>query len=651
MSKLNITLPDKTVLEAAQGTTVAQIAAQIGPGLAKAALAGRVNGQLVDLSFAIEADVAIEIITSRSPEALEILRHTTAHVLAQAVRHIYGEKVQYTIGPALTDDFQYGFYYDFDLPKPIATDDLPAIEKEMAKIIKQNLPLQRFQLDPDQAKQRFTQLGQSYKTEMIDDLLRDDQLSMVSLYEQGDFTDLCRGPHLPSTSRVGPFKLLSVAGAYWRGDANNKMLTRIYGSAFFDKKQLNAHLEKLEKARKQDHRVLGKQLELFSIHEDIGPGLIHWHPKAGMVRHLVESFWKEEHLKRGYQIVYTPHIASQRIYETSGHLEKYGDMMYSPMDIDGTNYYLKPMNCPGHIRIYQTRPHSYRELPIRYCELGTVYRYEPTGTLHGMLRVRGFTQDDSHIFCTPDQLANEVGGVLELADFMLKSFGYTHSVYLATRPEKYLGTEAQWDFATNALIQALESRAISYEIDPGGGVFYAPKIDPKINDSLGRQWQGPTIQVDLNLPSADRFGISYVGSDNAEHEVIMIHRTVLGSMERFVGGLIEHFAGAFPLWLAPVQVAVLPVSDKSIEYAQNVHQKLLNAGLRSELNQTADTVSAKIRQTTLDKVPYMLILGAKEAQTDRLALRDRIKGDLGIIALDEFLCRCQNEIDCKGLTL
>ncbi len=484
MSKLNITLPDKTVLEAAQGTTVAQIAAQIGPGLAKAALAGRVNGQLVDLSFAIEADVAIEIITSRSPEALEILRHTTAHVLAQAVRHIYGEKVQYTIGPALTDDFQYGFYYDFDLPKPIATDDLPAIEKEMAKIIKQNLPLQRFQLDPDQAKQRFTQLGQSYKTEMIDDLLRDDQLSMVSLYEQGDFTDLCRGPHLPSTSRVGPFKLLSVAGAYWRGDANNKMLTRIYGSAFFDKKQLNAHLEKLEKARKQDHRVLGKQLELFSIHEDIGPGLIHWHPKAGMVRHLVESFWKEEHLKRGYQIVYTPHIASQRIYETSGHLEKYGDMMYSPMDIDGTNYYLKPMNCPGHIRIYQTRPHSYRELPIRYCELGTVYRYEPTGTLHGMLRVRGFTQDDSHIFCTPDQLANEVGGVLELADFMLKSFGYTHSVYLATRPEKYLGTEAQWDFATHALIQALESRDLSCEIDPGGGVFYAHNIDLKINDSL-----------------------------------------------------------------------------------------------------------------------------------------------------------------------
>ena len=647
---MNITLPDNTVIEAEKGTTVAGIAAQIGPGLAKAALAGRIDGKLVDLAFAIEADAAIEIITSRSPEALEILRHTTAHVLAQAVRNIYGKDVQYTIGPALTDDFQYGFYYDFELPKPLATEDLPAIEKEMAKIVEQGLPLGRAELEPDQAKQRFTQLGQCYKAEMIDDLVRDEQVSAVSLYEQGDFTDLCRGPHLPTTGRVGPFKLLSVAGAYWRGDANNKMLTRIYGTAFFDKKELNAHIEKLEKARKQDHRFLGKQLELFSMHDDIGPGLVHWHPKAGMVRHIIESFWKEEHLKRGYQIVYTPHIASQRIYETSGHLEKYGEMMYSPMDIDGTNYYLKPMNCPGHIRIFQTRPHSYRELPIRYCELGTVYRYEPTGTLHGMLRVRCFTQDDSHIFCTPDQLSNEVGGVLELADFMLKSFGYTYSVYLATRPEKYLGTEQQWDFATKSLVQALESREISYEVDPGGGVFYAPKIDLKVNDSLGRQWQGPTIQVDLNLPSADRFGINYVGTDNAEHEVIMIHRTVLGSMERFVGGLIEHFAGAFPLWLAPVQVAVLPVSDKFIEYARGVHEKLLAAGLRSELNQTADTVSAKIRQATLDKVPYMLILGAKEAQANNLALRDRAEGDLGIIGLDEFVLRCQNEICCKGLT-
>jgi threonyl-tRNA synthetase len=485
---------------------------------------------------------------------------------------------------------------------------------------------------------------------MIDDLLRDQQLPTLSLYEQGDFTDLCRGPHLPSTGRVGPFKLLAVAGAYWRGDAANKMLTRIYGSAFFDKKQLTAHLDKLEKARKQDHRVLGRQLELFSVHEDIGPGLIHWHPKAGLIRYLIESFWHQEHLKRGYQIVYTPHIASERIFQISGHLEKYAEMMYSPMDIDGQNYYLKPMNCPGHIRIYQTRPHSYRELPLRYCELGTVYRYEPTGTLHGMLRVRGFTQDDSHIFCTPEQLADEVGGVLELADYMLKSFGYTYSVYLATRPDNFLGTEAQWDFAIKALAQALESRSISYEIDPGGGVFYAPKIDLKVNDSLGRQWQGPTIQVDLNLPSADRFNITYVAPDNAEHEVIMIHRTVLGSMERFVGGLIEHFAGAFPLWLAPVQVAVLPVSQKFSEYAKAVHQKLLSAGLRSELNHTADTLSAKIRQATLEKIPYMLILGAKEAQANRLALRERTRGDLGTIALDEFLRRCQNEINCKGLT-
>ena len=643
-----VTLPDKSVLEVAPGSTIAELAAQIGPGLAKAALAGRVDGRLLDLSFPLQNDSAVEIVTPKDPAALEIFRHTTSHVMAQAVRRLYGNEVQYTIGPALVDDFQYGFYYDFDLPQAITADDLPAIEKEMAKIVSEDIPIKCLELTPQQAKQRFSALGQSYKAEMIDDLVRDERVSTLSLYEQGDFVDMCRGPHLPSTGRLGPFKLLSAAGAYWRGDSANKMLTRIYGSAFLDKKDLTAHLEKLEQARKRDHRHLGRQLEFFSVHEDIGPGLIHWHPKAGMVRHLVESFWKEEHLRRGYQIVYTPHIASARIYETSGHLEKYAEMMYSPMDIDGRDYYLKPMNCPGHIRIYQTRPHSYRELPLRYCELGTVYRYEPAGTLHGMLRVRGFTQDDSHIFCTPEQLSGEVGGVLELADYMLKSFGYTYSVYLATRPEKYLGTEAQWDFATEALVQALKAANISYEIDPGGGVFYAPKIDLKVNDSLGRQWQGPTIQVDLNLPSADRFKITYVGADNAEHEVIMIHRTVLGSMERFVGGLIEHFAGAFPLWLAPVQVVVLPISEKFSEYAGQTHENLLQVNLRSQLNSTSDTISAKIREATLEKIPYMLVVGAKEATAEKVAVRHRSQGDLGSMALDEFVQRCQDEIKCKG---
>ncbi len=645
---LKITLPDKSVLQAAKGTTLAQLAAKIGPRLAKAALAARIDGRLVDLSCPIEADAAVEIITAKYPDALEILRHTVAHIMAQAVRHIYGQQVQYTIGPPLTDDFQYGFYYDFDLPQTITSDDLPAIEKEMAEIIKQDLPIQRLELDPDAAKQRFAELGQAYKTEMIDDLLCDQQLPTLSLYEQGDFTDLCRGPHLPSTGRVGPFKLLSVAGAYWRGDAANKMLTRIYGSAFFDKKQLAAHLDKLEKARKQDHRVLGRQLELFSVHEDIGPGLIHWHPKAGLIRHLIESFWQQEHLKRGYQIVYTPHIASERIFEISGHLEKYAEIMYSPMDIDGTDYYLRPMNCPGHYMIYLNRPRSYRDLPIRYGELGTVYRYEPSGTLHGMLRVRGFTQDDAHTFCTPEQLPDELDLVLELMDFMMKSFAYEYKAYLATRPEKSLGTDEEWEWATNELAAALKRRGLEYEIDEGGGVFYAPKIDIKLIDSLGREWQGPTHQVDLQ--AAKRFDLSYIGSDNTPHKPVVIHRTVLGSMERFVGGLIEHFAGAFPLWLAPVQVAVLPVSQKFSEYAKAVHQKLLSAGLRSELNHTADTLSAKIRQATLEKIPYMLILGAKEAQANRLALRERTRGDLGTIALDEFLCRCQNEINCKGLT-
>ena len=645
---LRVTLPDKSVLEVAAGSSLAQLAAQIGPGLAKAALAARVDGQLVDLSYPLQTDSAVEIVTSKDAAALEILRHTASHVMAQAVRRLYGNEVQYTIGPALVDDFQYGFYYDFDLLQSITADDLPAIEKEMAKIVSEDIPIKRLELTPQQAKQRFSALAQSYKAEMIDDLVRDEHVSTLSLYEQGDFVDMCRGPHLPSTGRLGPFKLLSAAGAYWRGDSANKMLTRIYGSAFLDRKDLDAHLDKLEQARKRDHRHLGRQLGFFSVHEDIGPGLIHWHPKAGMVRHLVESFWKEEHLRRGYQIVYTPHIASARIYETSGHLEKYAEMMYSPMDIDGRDYYLKPMNCPGHIRIYQTRPHSYRELPLRYCELGTVYRYEPAGTLHGMLRVRGFTQDDSHIFCTPEQLSSEVGGVLELADYMLKSFGYTYSVYLATRPEKYLGTQAQWDFATQALPQALDARNISYEIDPGGGVFYAPKIDLKVNDSLGRQWQGPTIQVDLNLPSDDRFKIAYVGPDNAEHEVIMIHRTVLGSMERFVGGLIEHFAGAFPLWLAPVQVVVLPISEKFSEYAAQTHQNLLQGNLRSQLISTSDTISAKIREATLEKIPYMLVVGAKEVSAKKVAVRHRSQGDLGSMGLDEFIQRCQDEIKRKG---
>ena len=641
-----VTLPDKSVLEVPPGATLADLAKQIGPGLAKAALAARIDGRLVDMSCPIETDVAVQIVTARDPSALEVLRHTAAHVLAQAVRRIYGQQVQYSIGPPLTEDFQYGFYYDFDLPQTITTDDLAAIEKEMAKIVKEDISIKRLELEPEKAKERFSELGQSYKNEMIDDLRRDEQVQMVSLYEQGDFLDLCRGPHLPSTGKLGQFKLLAVAGAYWRGDSNNKMLTRIYGSAFFDKKDLAAHLEKLEKARKQDHRFLGRQLDLFSVHQDIGPGLIHWHPKAGMVRHLVETFWKEEHLKRGYQLVYTPHIGSERIFHISGHLEKYSEMMYSPMDIDGTDYYLKPMNCPGHYMIYLSHPRSYRGLPIRYGELGTVYRYEPSGTLHGMLRVRGFTQDDAHTFCTPEQLGGELDLILELMDFMMRSFAYKYKAYLATRPEKSLGTDEEWAWATKELADALTRRGLKYEVEEGGGVFYAPKIDIKLIDSLGREWQGPTHQVDLQ--AAKRFNLTYIGSDDLPHEPIVIHRTVLGSMERFVGGLIEHFAGAFPLWLAPVQVAVLPISDKLSDYAGQVHDGLLKANLRSQLNPTADTISAKIRQATLEKTPYMLVVGAREAQGQQVSVRHRSEGDLGRMSLDAFIRRCQDEVNCKG---
>jgi threonyl-tRNA synthetase len=447
---------------------------------------------------------------------------------------------------------------------------------------------------------------------------------------------------VPDTGKLKVFKLLSVAGSYFRGDAKNKMLQRIYGTAFFTKEDLAKHLERLAEAEKRDHRRLGRELELFSVHEDIGAGLILWHPKLGMVRHLVETFWKEEHLKRGYQIVYTPHIASERIYKKSGHLEKYAEMMYAPMDIDGTPYYVKPMNCPGHIAMYQVRPRSYRELPVRMCELGTVYRYEPAGTLTGMLRVRGFTQDDSHIFCTPEQAEDEVVGVLDLVAYMMGAFEYTCSYYLATRPTKHLGTVEEWDRATAALRGALERRGIRYEVDEGGGVFYAPKIDVRIADSLGREWQGPTIQLDLNLPK--RFQVEYVGPDNKPHEAIMIHRTVLGSMERFIGGLIEHVGGAFPLWLAPEQVRVLPITDKQQVYAELVAGKLKVEGMRAGLDGRAETVGAKIRDATMEKVPYMLIVGAKEAESSSVSVRARTGGDLGSSTLADFIARAQSEI-------
>ncbi|MBI2864562.1 MAG: threonine--tRNA ligase [Chloroflexi bacterium] len=570
--------------------------------------------------------------TVETKDYLERMRHSASHIMAQAVSDLYpGTKL--AIGPAIED----GFYYDLDVPRPITPEDLGAIEKKMREIVNANLPFVREEVSKDEAKQIFS--GQQYKLELIEELPEDS----ISTYRQGEFVDLCRGPHVDSTGEVKAFKLLSVAGAYWRGDEHSPMLQRIYGTAFPTDSDLEAHLQKLAEAVRRDHRRLGKDLDMFSVHDEIGPGLILWHPRGARVRTLIEDFWRAEHDKRGYEPVYTPHIASERIYAISGHLENYAENMYSPMDIDTMPYRVKPMNCPGHILIYKSRLRSYRELPIRYAELGTVYRYERSGVLHGMLRVRGFTQDDSHIFCTPEQLTDEIIGVLDLMDHMMKTFGYTYSAYLATRPDKHLGTDEMWERATNGLRQALQRRGMSYEVDPGGGVFYGPKIDIKLWDALGREWQGPTVQLDLNLP--ERFDVNYIGADGAEHRVVMIHRTVLGSMERFIGGLIEHYAGAFPVWLAPTQATVIPIADRHLDFAKGVGDRLRAAGLRAEVDARAERMALKIRDAQLQKIPYMLVVGDQEVTANSVSVRLRSGENLGATPVDEFIAIAKKAVE------
>ncbi|MBM4045467.1 MAG: threonine--tRNA ligase, partial [Planctomycetes bacterium] len=617
-----VTLPDGSVREYQDGTTVGEIANDIGSKLGKAAIAGKVDGQLVDLVYRVQRDAPVSIITDDSPEGLDILRHSASHIMAEAVGHLF-PGIKFGIGPSIED----GFYYDFDVKEPFTQDDLAKIEAEMKRIIEADLPFQRSEMSRAEASRRMEERGQAYKVELLRDLPEE----VASFYAHGDFVDLCRGPHIPKAGRIKAFKLLSVAGAYWRGRETNPMLQRIYGTAFATKRDLDAYLAKIEEAKRRDHRVLGKALDLYSVHEEVGPGLVHWHPKGALVRHLIESFWKDEHLRRGYQLVYTPHIASERIYRISGHLENYAENMYAAMDIEGQPYRLKPMNCPGHIMIYKTALRSYRDLPLRYAELGTVYRYERSGVLHGMLRVRGFTQDDSHIFCTREQLPNEVAALLDLVDYMMKAFGYTYNLKLSTRPEKSLGTDEEWEWSTGALRQALEMRGAKYVVDEGAGVFYAPKIDVVLLDALGNEWQGPTIQVDLNLPK--RFHTTYVGPDGAEHETVIVHRTVLGSMERFIAGLIEHFAGAFPLWLAPVQVEVMPITDAQSAYAQEVTQRLLAEGFRAHGDLRNEKIGFKIREATLAKVPYMLVVGDREVAQKKVAVRSRKSGDEGAAEL------------------
>ncbi|HEY87679.1 MAG TPA: threonine--tRNA ligase [Dehalococcoidia bacterium] len=555
---------------------------------------------------------------------LEITRHSGAHVMAEAVQSIFPD-AKFGIGPAIEN----GFYYDFGLPHPLTPDDLPLIETKMNEIIAANVPFASQEVTKEEARRLFA--SQPYKLELIDEIPDE----KVSLYQQGSFVDLCRGPHVRSTGEIKAFKLVSIAGAYWRGDEHRLMLQRIYGVAFETKKALAEYLKRLEEAAKRDHRKLGKELDLFSIHDEAGPGLVHWHPKGAIIRRLIEDFWRDEHIKRGYDIVYTPHIAKLDLWKTSGHWEFYHDYLYSPMEVEGQEYIIKPMNCLGHILIYKTKVRSYRELPLRYAELGTVYRYERSGVLHGLSRVRGFTQDDAHIFCRFDQLEDEVVGVLDLARFMMNTFGFTnYQVLLATRPEKYAGSAEVWEEATEILGRALARLNINYNIDPGEGVFYGPKIDIKLENALGRAWQGPTIQVDFNLPQ--RFDVTYIGEDGKEHLVAMVHRTVLGSMERFVASLIEHYGGVFPVWLAPLQVMVIPVADRHLDYAYKLESQLRSKGVRVGVDARSERLNLKIRQAQLDKVPYMLVVGDKEVANSTISVRLRSEEQLPSQSLDDF---------------
>jgi len=592
----------------------------------------------IDIAEIAEMDMAVDPEDQRAYE-LARMRHSAAHLMAEAVQEMF-PAARFGIGPAIEN----GFYYDFDLPRPLTPDDLKQIEQRMRSHKKKNEVFERKEVSREQALDIFG--GDPYKVELIEGFPTGET---ISTYQQGDFLDLCRGPHVSSTRDIGAFKLQSIAGAYWRGDEKRPMLQRIYGTAWPTQEELDDYLHMLEEAQKRDHRRLGKDLDLFSVSEEIGPGLILWHPKGAMIRYLVEQFEHQEQFARGYDLVYTPHIASEKIYRKSGHLETYAENMYSPMSIEEVDYYLKPMNCPGHIMIYKNSVHSYRELPIRLAELGTVYRYERSGTLHGMLRVRGFTQDDSHIFCTREQVVEEIGGVIDLAIHMADVFGYRFETYLGTKPEKAIGEDDVWDEAIDALKQALEIRGLSYKLDEGEGAFYGPKIDIKWLDALGRAWTGPTIQVDFNLP--ERFDVNYIAEDGGRHRVAMIHRTLLGSMERFVGGLVEHYAGAFPAWLAPQQVSIIPITDDQYPFSEKVFEQLKSAGIRADVDRSGGRMQAKIRNAQLQKVPYMLVIGKREEEAGAVAVRLRSGEDLGAMPVDDFLNSVLPVIETKSLDL
>ena len=603
------------------------------------AIAVKINGQpaaLNSISTLKETDT-VEALTFDSDAGKEIYRHSTSHVMAHAVKKLFPE-VKLAIGPAI----QEGYYYDFDLEKTFTPEDLGLIEKEMAAIIKKDSPFVRKEMSRKDAVRMFEEMGESYKVELINDLSDE----TVSIYEEDGFSDLCRGPHLASTGKIAAFKLLSVAGAYWRGNEKNKMLQRIYGTAFNNTKDLKKYLDFLEEVKKRDHRRLGKELDLFSINDEIGSGLVLWHPNGAIIRKTIEDFWRNEHLKADYKLLYSPHIAKLELWKTSGHLDFYRENMYSPMEIEGVDYELKPMNCPFHLSVYRSSLRSYRNLPIRYAELGTVYRYERSGVLHGLLRVRGFTQDDAHIFCREDQIEEEILRVLDFTIFVLKTFGFdSYDIYLSTRPEKYVGSQENWEISTNALKMALEAKGLKYMVDPGEGVFYGPKIDIKVKDSLGRSWQCSTIQVDFNNP--ERFDITYRGTDGKEHRPIMIHRALMGSLERFFGVLIEHYAGAFPLWLSPVQVSVLTIAERHDAYAEKLISELSRQGIRVELDTDSEKIGNKIRKSSVRKIPYSVIIGDKEVEDNKITVRRRNGENIGPFTFDELTSFLSEEINSR----
>ena len=637
-----VTLKNGKSFDVPPGYTIAQALAAGGIPVGPEVLAASVNGRPTDLSAPLTADATIDPLGFDTAEGREIYRHSSTHIMAQAVKELF-PAAQLTIGPALEDSFYYDFAYD----RPFTPEDLENIERRAREIAKRKLAVTRRDLTKQEALELFRARGEHYKVELIEGF---PDREPISIYTQGEFVDLCRGPHVPSTGHVGALKLLTTAGAYWRGDERNPMLQRIYGTSFPTKAELDAHLAKLEEIKRRDHRKVGKELDLISIQDEIGPGLVLWHPKGAVIRLLIENFWREQHLRDGYELVYSPHVARLDLWKTSGHVDYYRDNMFAPMKLEGSEYQLKPMNCPYHIMIYKSHLRSYRELPIRYGELGTVYRYERTGVLHGLLRVRGFTQDDAHLFCRPDQIEAEVSRVLDFTFFILRTFGFMEfEVFLSTRPNESVGAEEHWTLATSALEAALKSRNISFHLDPGGGAFYGPKIDIKIKDALGRSWQCSTIQIDFNNP--ERFELSYIGEDGKSHQPIMIHRALMGSIERFFGILIEHYAGAFPTWLAPVQAVVMAITDNQREFVTEVTAQMKASGFRVESDIRNEKIGFKIREAEKAKIPFMFVVGDREVQSRSLSVRGRSGANLGTMTVQGALDLLKAEVERAGQQL